>query len=233
MELAVKYEDVAQLGQRLREELATEDFLASWMAEYVAELICRADESAGEEQLAAKSDATNVILQIWNHRRVLTVRPYHFQGLDGVFAALDHLSEPRSSWKRFNVFGETDPPTQDETSAMPLLAQACTLDTAAYQVIRVAVAAASSSAEKQDADWMGLATEIADAEYQSALRRARRFWQDVLAEDEENGDDATPDSDPSLVLRDRLDAEIDRLIALLASMKQAPEAEVAPDPPLI
>jgi hypothetical protein len=54
-----------------------------------------------------------------------------------------------------------------------------------------------------------------------------------LAEDEENGDDATPDSDPSLVLRDRLDAEIDRLIALLASMKQAPEAEVAPDPPLI
>jgi hypothetical protein len=80
---------------------------------------------------------------------------------------------------------------------------------------------------------MGLATEIADAEYQSALRRARRFWQDVLAEDEENGDDATPDSDPSLVLRDRLDAEIDRLIALLASMKQAPEAEVAPDPPLI
>jgi hypothetical protein len=228
MERVVKYEDVAQLGQRLREELATEDFLASWMAEYLAELIHRANESAGEEQFAAKSDAANVILQIWNHRRVLPVRPYPFQGLDGVFAALDHLSEPRSSWKLFNVFGETDPPAEEEMSAMPLLAQACALDTAAYQVIRVAVAAASSSADRRDADWMDLATEIADAEYQSALRKVRRYWRDVLAEDEDDGDDANRDRDPTAVLRDRLDVEIDRLIALLGSMKQGAEEEVAP-----
>lgn len=221
----MNYEDVAQLGQRLTEELATEDFLASWMAEYLAELMYRADGSAGEEQLAAKSEATNVILQIWNHRRALPVRPYPFQGLDGVFAALDHLSEPRSSWKRFNVFGETDPPAEDEMSAMPLLAQACTLDTAAYQVIRVAVAAASSSAERRDADWIDLATEIADAEYQSALRRVRRYWQDILAEGEDDGDDAKPDSDPTSVLRNRLHTEIDRLIALLTSMKQWSEEE--------
>lgn len=224
----MKYEDVAQLGQRLAQELANEDFLASWMAEYLAELIHRANESAGEEQLAAKSDAADVILQIWDHRRVLPVRPYPFQGLDGVFAALDQLSEPRSSWKRFNVFGETDPPAADEMSAMPLLAQACTLDTAAYEVIRVAVAAASSCAENQDTEWMDLATEIADAEYQSALRRVRRYWRNVLAEDEEDGDDANRDSDPTSILRNRLDIEIDRLIALLASMKQGSEEEVAP-----
>jgi hypothetical protein len=69
---------VLELGKRLVSQLdAADDFLASWMAHYIAQRINDAEKAPDEARAEATDSCAKAILEIWEHRSSLPnqVRP--------------------------------------------------------------------------------------------------------------------------------------------------------------
>lgn len=233
----VNSDDVLSLGERLAAELRNSDMLGSWMAQYVAELLLKVENSSPEHTASVKAEVAEVILQIWAQRGHLPVLRYPFQSFDQVFAALARLEESYKPWGRLGIFDETAAPSGQDTSDSDVLAGACSVDEGAHRVVRFAVALAAASASAREAEWIGLGQDVADEEYKRSLRRIRRFTRMAAASEasedeswdgeEDPTNDAGVDDDEISVLRDKLVSAVDLLIQTLQSLKTS-ASEITP-----
>ncbi len=222
-------DDVLSLGERLAAELRESDMLGNWMAQYLAELLLKVENSPPEHKATVKTEVAEVVLQLWAQRGHLPVLRYPFQSFDQVFAALARLEEGYRPWGRLGIFDEITTPSEQDTSDIDVLAGACSVDEGAYRVVRFAVALAAASASAREAEWIRLGQDVADEEYKRSLRHVRQFARMRAASEaseDENWDgeedptnDACVDDDEISVLRDKLVSAVDLLIQTLQGLK--------------
>lgn len=225
----VNSDDVLSLGTRLAAELRDRDFLANWMAQYLAELLSKVENCPPTQQATVKAEVADVILQLWAQRGQLPVPRYPFQSFDEVFAALGRLEEGYSPLGRLGIFDKATAPSKQEASDIDVLAGACSVDEGAYRVVRFAVALAAASASVREAEWIQLGQDVADDEYQRSLRHIQRFARMCAASDGAEDEDWDGDEDPTndagvrgdeiSVLRDKLVSAVDGLVQALEGLK--------------
>jgi hypothetical protein len=225
MATALNYDDIYALGKRLASALDDHDFLGRWTAQYLAELLAKAEGEAGQARDDARREAFDVVLKLWRHRQHLpTIRP-PLSRFDYVFATLDRLADD-SPWGYSGLFNGVEAPTSNRSEEISLLAVACLIDMKARDAIRLAVALAGEYAAEEEEQWTAVAHSLLDEDYRRAIRRIRR-----LRRDPQQGSDAWPDTDeenpldtePTLIVAQRLIGAIDSLSEVLLSAKQVVE----------
>lgn len=218
----MNYDDVYALGERLAAALDDHDFLGRWTAQYLAELLAKAEREVGEAGDDARREAFDVILKLWRHRPHLPIVRLPLSRFDNVFATLDRLADD-SPWGYSGLFKESEAPMSDRSEEIHLLAVACLIDTKARDAVRLAVALAGEYAAEGEEPWIAVAQGILDEDYQRAIRWTRR-----LSRDPRQNPDARPEAtdedastiEPASVVKQRLVEAIDSLSDNLLSAKR-------------
>lgn len=222
----LSYDDVYALGERLASDMDDHDFLGTWIAHYLAELLAKAEREEGQARDDARREAFDVVLELWRHRQQLpTARP-PLSRFDYVFATLERLSD-ESPWGYSGLFDDVEAPTLDRFEEINLLAVACLIDTKARDAVRLAVAIAGEYATQAEEPWTQVAQSFLDDDYRTAIRWLRRLRDDPRQEPgtlPDTDEEAAVDTEPTLIAAGRLVKAIDSLIEVLLSAKSLVEA---------
>ena len=221
----MNYDDVYELGQRLASALSDQDFLGRWTAQYLAELLAKAEREVGQARDDARREAFDVVLQLWRHRRDLPMIRPPLSRFDYVFATLDRLSDD-SPWGYSGLFKDVDAPTSDLSDEISLLAVACLIDSKARDAIRLTVALAGEYAAEEEEKWAAVAQSILDEECRRAIGRVRWLRRDPRQGSHawpEAADEESVDTEPASIVTQRLVEAIDNLSGVLLSAKRMVE----------
>ena len=110
-------QQIINLGKRLTESLGNThdvDAFSRWMAHYIAEQISLAENSVGDERVAAEQRCFETILKLWKHRTFMSRGHRPFEQFEPIFRTLGRLDpdEPRPLYHTFHV---RDKPGEDDT----------------------------------------------------------------------------------------------------------------------
>jgi hypothetical protein len=95
MEQSEAQERILNLGKLFVKELNLEpgvDTLSRWMAHYLAEKMSIAEQSNGEEKVAAEKECFDVILKLWQHRHSLPSGRRPFENFEPILEYLSTLN---------------------------------------------------------------------------------------------------------------------------------------------
>jgi hypothetical protein len=111
MEPLKQPKDVLALGEHLVRELGFKDgvdTLGRWMSHHLAELIDKAKNGkTAAKRTEAGRQATETILQIWEHRRSLPGRSYPLAPLNEVLTVLHRLRPEANPFGIYRQYGDT------------------------------------------------------------------------------------------------------------------------------
>lgn len=148
---------VLELGARLVEQLeASDDFLASWMAHYIAELIDNVERATADTKLAAQDTCAKAILELWRHRASLGDKVQPFAKLEPIVRTLASLDTERPEG-RYYARDLHDAVANADEEARQWLDFASDVDYVARFLIRTALRSAARSAAASVSPWVELA----------------------------------------------------------------------------
>lgn len=156
-------EAVLELGKALASELDDTDTLGRWMAHYISEQLAALEGLDGQNRHRAEADSVELILRLWEHRRVFPTRRPILSAVDSVERALVRLDSQRSPWEYFDVFAGSAEPTDDEVELNSILKVALALDESVGDLVRTLIAYAAAIASEQDQQWLARAKEVGDS----------------------------------------------------------------------
>jgi len=109
---------VLELGKRLVSQLdVADDFLASWMAHYIAQRIKDAEESPEDAKAAAADSCSKAILEIWEHRSSLPDQVRPMRDLEPALRTLASLDVAQTEYRYYpEVLREAETGDADEGS---------------------------------------------------------------------------------------------------------------------
>lgn len=151
---------VLELGKRLVSQLdVADDFLASWMAHYIAQRIKEADETPEEAKAAATDSCAKAILEIWEHRSALPDQLRPLRDLEPVLRALASLDVDQTDYRYYpEVLRKAETADADE-GAKKWLTLASGLDYSARFLMQFALRSAAHNAASQAEPWVELALQ--------------------------------------------------------------------------
>jgi hypothetical protein len=149
---------VLELGKRLVSQLdAADDFLASWMAHYIAQRIKEAEESPEDAKAAAIDSCAKAILELWEHRSSLPDQVRPLRDLEPVVRTLASLDVDQTQHRYYpEVLREAEMADADE-GAQKWLKLARGVDYSARLLMQFALRSAAQNAASQAAPWVDLA----------------------------------------------------------------------------
>ncbi|HEY0682997.1 MAG TPA: AVAST type 3 anti-phage protein Avs3b [Steroidobacter sp.] len=151
---------VLRLGRRLVQELQLEpsvDTLGRWMAHYLAELIEKAENAAGEDKNSIEKECFDAILKLWQHRAELPDGKRPFEDMEPILRAVETL-DPRGETRRY--FRSARPPKEEANQPPEVKAwldMISGLDYSARVLIQYCLAEAARSAVDRSQEWVKLA----------------------------------------------------------------------------
>jgi hypothetical protein len=151
---------VLELGKRLVSQLdVADDFLASWMAHYIAQRIKDAEESPEDAKAAAADSCAKAILEIWEHRSSLPDQLRPLRDLEPALRALASLDVAQTEYRYYpEVLREAETGDADDGS-QKWLKLARDLDYSARLLMQFALRSAAQNAASQAAPWVDLALQ--------------------------------------------------------------------------
>lgn len=151
---------VLELGSRLVAQLGTEDdFLASWMSHYIAELIEACKTASEEDKSTAQQACAQAILDLWRHRASLPAHLRPFTELEPIVRALTALDVGKTDYGyHAQTFRRLEGAQPDEET-QKWLDFASGIDYSARLLIEVALRAAADRPASTAEAWLDLATE--------------------------------------------------------------------------
>jgi hypothetical protein len=149
---------VLELGKRLVSQLdAADDFLASWMAHYIAQRIKDAEESPEDAKAAATDSCAKAILELWEHRSSLPDQVRPLRDLEPVVRTLASLDVDQTQYRYYpEVLRDAEMADADE-GAQQWLKLARSLDYSARLLMQFALRSAAQNAASQAEPWVELA----------------------------------------------------------------------------
>lgn len=213
MEPSKPPKDILELGRYLVRELEFEDgvdTLGRWMAHHVAELIDRAENAPTEtERLAARRDATETILKIWEHRASLPGGAYPLKAYQDAIGFLERLQPDRNP---FVYFRRRHPESKDQIAAD-------LFDSFSRLVIALLIMEIQSSAEFQTPEAAAIES-LGEAE-QHILRSLQQWSQMLIPVDQQLFSVEETESDPAEVNLNEAGVRIiDRISADLMLLRE-------------
>jgi hypothetical protein len=151
---------VLELGKRLVTQLdVADDFLASWMAHYIAQRIREAEDARDEAKAAATDSCAKAIVEIWEHRSSLPDHIRPLKDLEPVLRTLASLDVVQTQYRYYpEVLRESEMADADE-GAQKWFELARSLDYSARLLMQFALRSAAQNAASQAAPWVDLALQ--------------------------------------------------------------------------
>ncbi len=160
-----------ELGALLAAELAQNDTLGRWIAQYLAERMTSLEVKTGSERSIAEAEVADLILRLWTLRRQLPISRLPLAEVDEVEAAIAKLTPGRQPWGYFDAFAAGAEPSAEETGASTTLQAALLVDQLAGDLVHGLIGRAAALAEQNEAPWIKHAQKIGDG----SLSVVRRF----------------------------------------------------------
>lgn len=149
--LGLGIEIVKQLG-----EVAEDDLLAAWMAEYLGEKISKAKQLRGMQRKVLEDECADLILKLWSHRHQLPNGARPLESFEPIFLTLKELSQegPRYSLLR------NQPPVDRKSEVAKIMEGILAIDQSASTLIRYFFIEAVEKIPKSDKRWMNIRSSI-------------------------------------------------------------------------
>lgn len=149
-----------ELGKLLVSQLdVADDFLASWMAHYIAQLVKEAEDVPDEAKAAATDLCAKAILELWEHRSSLPDQIRPLRDLEPVLRTLASLDVDQTQYRYYpEVLRAAEKANVDE-GAQKWLELARGLDYSARLLMQFALRSAARHSASQAAPWVELALQ--------------------------------------------------------------------------
>lgn len=212
----MEFEDVAAVGRRIADSLDRSDLTGRWMAHHLAEVLAAAGQATGPAQQAARQEAADLILAMWDRRDRWPARRRPLESLEPIHAALDRLRPDQPDWDLFRFFKDSPAPHPGDHL---LLDVAVAVERSARDVIRGCIVVAAAESLQAESDWLAVAEQLNEEDETAVMRRlsaaARRLRPDAAGSEA-----AAPEPAPAA----RLQADIVALRSLLEALERAVSA---------
>lgn len=136
-----------------------DDFLASWMAHYIAQRIREAEDAPDEAKAAATDSCAKAILEIWEHRSSLPDQVRPLRDLEPVLRTLASLDVDQTQYRYYPEALRGAEKADVDEDVQQWLELARRLDYSARLLIQFALRSAAQDAASQAAPWVELALQ--------------------------------------------------------------------------
>jgi hypothetical protein len=190
----LSYDDAVALGRELAASLDSHDTLGRWMAQYIADLIYRAETAGSPDRDKLQRECAGEILRLWSHRHSFRNLDRPMANYEPIYRALTRLDPENPPWSYLRDFDRDTAPTVDQLAINAVLKAALAIDDAARDTIRALIVHAAQIASQKEAKWLELAKQIEDEEagFVKVLKRLNREDPRLVESDGQAiGDDAT------------------------------------------
>lgn len=180
-------EAVIALGRKLVEHLEIEperDFLAAWMAQYLAERMDAVEMASPETRDAAQAQCAEAILAVWAHRHQLIPAIPAFADLRALEGAILALAPDRAPSRYFSPLRDVIASNSPSAETRQWLEIAAGLDNSARELIRFCLRRAVDERHDEGEVWLDAAREALgeDGPEQALISFIRSGEDDTVAD---------------------------------------------------